>query len=102
LRHGKIYKQELAMKVIKKMVVLWFVLFFCRPGYGEEVNSLIKKVILFSDNALVTRETLVHAKRGENVLKISGLTPYFDDSSLHDIEVEFSAVITQRTNEDLE
>jgi len=90
-------QKELAMKVIKKMLILWVVLFFYLPVYAGDTSSLIKKVTLFSDSALITREALVAVKKGENVFRISGLTPYFDDSSLHvEVKADFAKVLDVR------
>jgi len=47
-----------------------------------EPSSKLQKIIVFTDKAMITKDASFSVKRGENVVRISGITPYLVDQSV--------------------
>lgn len=47
-----------------------------------EPVSKLQKVIVFTDRAMITKEAIISVKKGENTIRISGLTPFLVNQSV--------------------
>jgi uncharacterized protein (TIGR02231 family) len=47
----------------------------------EQVSKL-QKITVFTDRAMIAKETAFSVKRGENIIRITGITPYLVDQSV--------------------
>ena len=47
-----------------------------------EPKSVLQKVTVFTDRAMITRESLFSVKKGENTVQISGITPFLINESV--------------------
>jgi len=46
-----------------------------------EPVSKLQKITVFTDRAMISKETAFSVKRGENIIRITGMTPYLVDQS---------------------
>ncbi|MBN1388229.1 MAG: mucoidy inhibitor MuiA family protein [Bacteroidales bacterium] len=70
---------------MKKLITISVLALIITTVYGQEFNNLnskIKKVSVFPDRAQVTREAPVNINQGKSLLRISGLSPFIDPSSI--------------------
>ncbi len=70
---------------MKKSISVFALVFFVTTISGQEytnLNSKIKNVSVFPDRAQVTREASVNISQGKSLLRIPGLSPYTDPSSM--------------------
>ncbi|MEJ5301335.1 MAG: mucoidy inhibitor MuiA family protein [Thermodesulforhabdaceae bacterium] len=87
------------MRNLGKIFILLAVLlsYWDFPAWAENIYSSIKRVTVFSNNALVTREAVVSVRKGENILRIADLTPYMDDNSIQvEPELDFVKIVDVR------
>ncbi len=47
-----------------------------------ETVAKLQKVIVYSDRAMITKEAILSVKKGENTIRISGLTPFLVNQSI--------------------
>ena len=47
-----------------------------------EPVSKLQKITVFTDRAMIAKETAFSVKRGENIIRITGITPYLVDQSV--------------------
>ena len=47
-----------------------------------EPVSKLQKITVFTDRAMIAKETAFSVKRGENIIRITGMTPYLVDQSV--------------------
>jgi len=47
-----------------------------------EAAAKLQKVIVYSDRAMITKEAILSVKKGENTIRISGLTPFLVNQSI--------------------
>ena len=69
------------MKRINLIIVL-LICFFAALGQEKTVNSQIKNVTIFLNNAQVTREVKTNMEAGKTDLILTGLTSQLDPSSI--------------------
>ena len=70
---------------MKKSISVFALVFFVTTISGQEYTNLISKiknVSVFPDRAQVTREASVNISQGKSLLRIPGLSPYTDPSSM--------------------
>jgi uncharacterized protein (TIGR02231 family) len=48
----------------------------------QEPISKLQKVVVFPDKAMITKESVVTIKKGETVIRLTGITPYLVDQSV--------------------
>lgn len=48
----------------------------------NEAAAKLQKVIVYSDRAMITKEAILSVKKGENTIRISGLTPFLVNQSI--------------------
>jgi len=64
------------------LVILIIILYPLSVYSQSEVSSTIKSVIVYPDSAIIKRETKITLKKGENVIKITGITSFADDDTV--------------------
>ena len=70
----------------KLLSLVFFAITNCIPVLAQKTEveqaSKLQKVIVFTDRAMITREATFSVKKGENSIRISGLTPNLVDQSV--------------------
>lgn len=89
------------------MVLFATLVFFQNASFASpieiELSSKIRNVVVFTESAMIKKEARFPVKKGENIMRISGLTPYLVDQSVQvSIEgksaVKISEVKVEETN----
>ena len=70
---------------ISSLVLVWVFAFsfnaLSSPVESEPVSK-IQNIVLYSDRAMIKKEAVFHVQKGENLVKITGITPYLMDESV--------------------
>jgi uncharacterized protein (TIGR02231 family) len=71
---------------LKSWPIIIFVILYSIPLKAQktetEPTSKLQKVIVFTDRAMIVKDAVVSVKKGENIVRISGITPYLIDQSV--------------------
>jgi len=62
---------------------IMIIIFYPLSVYSQnEVSSIIRSVIVYPDSAIIKREARVTLKKGENVIKLTGITSFAEDNTV--------------------
>jgi uncharacterized protein (TIGR02231 family) len=70
-----------------KLLPLFLIVFmYFNPAMAQKTEvepaSKLQKIIVFTDKAMIAKEAVFSVKRGENIVRVSGITPYLVDQSV--------------------
>ncbi len=70
-----------------RFLILGLSVFLCSQSVTAQKSevepaSKLQKIIVFTDKAMITKDASFSVKRGENTVRISGITPYLIDQSV--------------------
>lgn len=85
----------------KTFIIILFNLLAINLAFAENtVTSEIKSVTIYPDRALVKRQAGYDVKKGENIIKIAGLSPFLEENSVQvkvDNNVKILDIKTEKT-----
>ncbi|MCX6239036.1 MAG: mucoidy inhibitor MuiA family protein [Bacteroidia bacterium] len=66
------------------LIILVFMISHAATAQKTEIEpvSKLQKIIVFTDRALIVKDAVIAVKRGENIVRISGITPNLVDQSV--------------------